>query len=86
MNIAAEFNKIKKSYKKLNEISTADDNYYAERYQFNVKLREFIQQQNFTDLNKNNLLLLCVLVSTYRPVEPWSFLLTLSIQLDKNKG
>lgn len=54
-----------------------DKLYYQLQEMLNNELREFLRL-NFSYLNTKQLLKLCAMVSSYRPVAPHSFLITCS--------
>lgn len=83
-----QFADLKKGYAKLQKFengSMGSDAYYAERENFTNLLRKFILYQEFTELNKENFLWLCDRVSTFRPVAPFSFLVSISNRKRKQK-
>jgi hypothetical protein len=82
----AEHNSLKYVMQRFSEIlefekqmkaEEGNDMYYTFQKRLNEKLVEFLRL-NFTYLNTRQLLKLCALVSTHRPVQPFSFLVTCS--------
>lgn len=72
-----QFKNLKKGFAKLKTLEGNDTLYYAEREKFVEALRKFLYTE-FTDLSKENFLWLCDRVSTFRPVQPFSFLVSIS--------
>lgn len=62
--------------KEMKEKAGTDD-YYELESELKQDLRLFLRM-NFSCLNSRQLLTLCAMVSAYRPVEPFSFLITCS--------
>lgn len=54
---------------------TQSDFYFKERERFNHLLKEYIRSTDFSTLSGKKVLKICSLVSTYRPMEPFSFLI-----------
>lgn len=79
-----DFANLKKGHKRLEALKNDDRLYYVEREKFVSALRKFLHLE-FTELSKENFLWLCDRVSTYRPVEPFSFLVSISIRKKKEK-
>lgn len=80
-----EFAELKKDFAKLQKLengSQGSDLYFAEREKFTQKLRKFLYLE-FTELSKPNFLWLCDRVSTFRPVQPFSFLVSVSNRQSK---
>ena len=71
------FQSVLKAETKLKTIpsETQSDFYYKEMERFNQLLRDFIRNTDFSTLSGKKVLKLCSLVSTYRPIEPFSFLI-----------
>jgi hypothetical protein len=85
--LKADFAELKKGYAKLQKLegnSGNNDAYYAERAIFVEALRKFLYH-DFTELNKENILWLCDRVSTFRPVAPFSFLVSISNRKSRKK-
>jgi hypothetical protein len=85
--LKADFAELKKGYAKLQKLengSSGSDAYYNEREIFVEALRKFLYQ-DFTELNKENFLWLCDRISTFRPVAPFSFLVSISNRKSKKK-
>jgi hypothetical protein len=85
--INEQFKNLKKEYAKLQKLEGASqgfDAYYVEREKFVNTLRKFLYT-DFTELSKENFLWLCDRVSTYRPVAPFSFLVSISNRKIKKK-
>lgn len=81
--LTKQFAELKKGYAKLEKLE--GDAYYAEREKFTEALRQFLYLP-FTELSKANFLWLCDRVSTFRPVPPFSFLVSISSRNLKKKG
>lgn len=85
--LKADFAELKKGYAKLQKLengSSGSDAYYNERAIFVEALRKFLYH-DFTELNKENFLWLCDRISTFRPVAPFSFLVSISNRKSKKK-
>lgn len=68
--------------KELSILPQGDSNkYYQAQEKFTSNLRIFIRA-DFSSLSSRQLLKLCSLISAYRPVEPFSFLVTCSNLID----
>ncbi len=65
-----------------NDTLKGDDVYYTKREVLQKELKAFIRT-DFRVLNAKELLKLCTLVSKFRPVEPFSFLVTCSLLINK---
>lgn len=81
-----QFAELKKAYAKLHKMEGGENTnaYYAEREKFVELLRKFLYL-DFTELNKKNFLWLCDRVSTFRPVAPFSFLVSISLRNSKKE-
>lgn len=82
-----QFAELKKGYAKLQKLegnTGNNDAYYAERENFVRALQKFLYQP-FTELSKENFLWLCDRVSTFRPVAPFSFLVSISNRKSKKE-
>jgi len=81
--VAKEFSKILKVKKELQKEALKGDNnhqkYYVLENTLKAMLRDFLRTE-FTTLSKEKFLILCDLVSSHRPVEPFSFLVSISIR------
>ncbi len=73
-----DFKALTKQVAKLNALSGSNE-YYVQRDVLVDMLIQFLRTE-FTQLNKPNFLKLCDMVSTYRPVQPFSFLVSISIR------
>lgn len=79
-----EIIKLKKELVKLSLLPvSANDKYYQIEGELKEKIKEFLYSEFVAVLNKNQFLELCDLISTHRPVEPWQFLVTVSIRKKK---
>lgn len=74
--VMAAFEAILAKEKEMDAQATTSD-YYTIQESLNDDLRAFIRM-NFTYLNTRQLLKLCAMVSAYRPVQPFSFLVSCS--------
>lgn len=81
-----QFSDLKKGYAKLKKLENlvCNEVYYAERELFVKALQKFLYTE-FTELSKENFLWLCDRVSTFRPVAPFSFLVSISNRKHKPK-
>jgi hypothetical protein len=59
------------------------DEYYQRQEKLNLQLKWFVRH-NLTFLTATQLLQLCTLVSKFRPVEPFSFLVSCSLLLNED--
>ena len=74
---------LEKKLKALTALTTQDEKeYFKQRDLLCANLRAFLRT-DFRDLNGKQLLKLCALVSSFRPVQPFNFLTTCSILVDK---
>lgn len=75
------FSDILKQERKMKKMDNSADNteFYKEREILVDMLRKFLYVE-FTTLSKAKFLKLCCLVSSYRPVQPFSFLVSISMQ------
>lgn len=88
METVKEVNTVNKDFraiaKQVVKLSTLTDKsketeYYANRDVLIKMLQNFLRTE-FTTLSKESFLMLCDLVSTYRPVQPFSFLVSISLR------
>jgi hypothetical protein len=79
-----QFAELKKGYVKLQKFEGDNDAYYTEREIFVKALQKFLYLE-FTELTKENFLWLCDRISTFRPVAPFSFLVSISNRKSKKK-
>lgn len=81
-----EFAELKKDFAKLEKttfIPNEENKVYWNLHRaFTEKLRKFLYLE-FTELSKPNFLWLCDRVSSFRPVEPFSFLVSISNRKSK---
>lgn len=78
-----EFNEIKKIHRKLLKLKNSGDKYYDQRKVLNEALVKFLRL-DFSVLTKLELMYLISIVSTYRPVEPFSFLVSCSMKFERH--
>jgi hypothetical protein len=83
-DVNGKFKAIMKVKKKLNKLSVKPNSGYDDKVweldkQLKELLREFLRME-FTLLSKERFLTLCDLVSSHRPVEPFSFLVSVSLR------
>lgn len=74
-----QLKQLKRDFNRLSKMEVSDGAYWSEREKFVIALQKFLRLE-FTKLSKDNLLWLCDRVSTYRPVQPFSFLVTISMR------
>jgi hypothetical protein len=60
------------------KLNSKADNYYELLEHFKLELRQFILDMDFSCLTAEQVLLLCSMVSSYQPVEPFKFLIICS--------
>lgn len=88
-SVTKEFKAIVQQEKKMKGFSGNDvikkENYYFERDVLNKLLVQFLRN-DFTTLNKEKFLKLCDMCSTYRPVAPFSFLVSISMRKKEQKS
>ncbi len=86
--VKKEFRAIKADFKKLVAMESINwelfsndskSQYWIDHEKFTSKLKDFLRTE-FTTLPKNDFLMLCDLVSRFRPVQPFSFLVSISIR------
>lgn len=82
--IKKEFKEIKKLRDKIATMGNTEQ-YHSGAEILKQKIKDFLYSEFVPVLNKNQFLELCDLISSHRPVEPWSFLVTVSIR-KKTKG
>lgn len=75
--IRQEFNKLLAAHMKMSATGTPTDEYYKDRELFLIKLGAFIRK-DMTKLTTNQLLHVCSMVGTYRPVALHTFLIYLA--------
>lgn len=81
--LETEYLKIKKAFAQLNKLK--GDEYYAKFELLKLDFKEFLHAFGpdkpvmFIDLKRQNFIDLCCMVSTLRPVEPWQFLVKVSV-------
>lgn len=83
--LSKSFAELKKDFAKLKKLEGNDSLYYPARDKFVEKLRKFLYLE-FTELSKENFLWLCDRVSTFRPVAPFSFLVSVSMRKGGRNG
>lgn len=81
------FNSIRKDAQELHyiECTASDKEYHPKMVAMTERLKKFLYQ-DFSVLSGRDILILCLLVSKYRPVQPFSFLVTCSMLVDKPKN
>lgn len=79
--IKKEFNSILKEAREIQKITGKE--YYPRQEDFTKRLKVFIRW-DFSQLTATQLLQLCTLVSKFRPVEPFSFLVSCSLLLSED--
>lgn len=77
-DISKLFSGILKQEKKIKSLEGSKD-YWKEREVLVESLRSFLRE-DFTKLPKEKFLKLCDMASTYRPVQPFSFLVSVSMR------
>lgn len=76
--IELEFAGLARQLAKLKKMEQ-NEKYWAERENFVENLKAYLKEE-FTELPKSKFLTLCDMVSTYRPVQPFSFLVSISLR------
>lgn len=85
-----EFRKLSTSYYQLDKIDIKESEesmqkYYLEQEALNKRTMTFIHEVDFTQLTKTDLLRLMQIVSKYRPIDPWRFLVRSAVLFDNNE-
>lgn len=80
-----KFQDLKKRHKFIKNITNEfpEDQIYKMIELLTGDLRQFIQDYEITKLRKSDFLILCSMASKYRPVQPFQFLLKISMLQEK---
>ena len=78
------FQDLKKRYKFLKKQTNEqpEEEIFRQIGALNEDLKKFLHEEEFTKLRKQDFLILCCMASSYRPVQPFQFLLKISMQME----